>query len=95
MPNPPSYFGYNAKLNKFEPFFYEDAAKTGQKQLSIDQVNNLMKEKGVILLDVRHNNELKKGIIKDSICINFDGAFANWVGTLFSPSDRFILYGSA
>lgn len=54
-----------------------------------------MKEKGVILLDVRHNNELKKGIIKDSICINFDGAFANWVGTLFSPSDRFILYGSA
>lgn len=23
MPKPPAYFGYNAKLNKFEPFFYE------------------------------------------------------------------------
>ena len=25
MPNPPAYFGYNAGLNKFEPFFYEKA----------------------------------------------------------------------
>lgn len=23
MPNPPQYFGYNANLNKFEPFFFE------------------------------------------------------------------------
>lgn len=94
MPNPPSYFGYNAKLNKFEPFFYEEAAKTGQNHLSIDEVSKLLNEDNVILLDVRKPEELRKGIIKNSICVGFDGAFANWIGTLFSPSDRFVLYGS-
>lgn len=48
----------------------------------------------MILLDVRKPEELRKGIIKNSICVGFDGAFANWIGTLFSPSDRFVLYGS-
>jgi len=95
MPNPPSYFGYNAKLNKFEPFFHEEAAKNGQKHLGIDEVSSLLKEKDVILLDVRKPEELQKGIIKNSICVGFDGAFANWIGTLFSPSERFVIYGSA
>lgn len=27
MPSPPQYFGYNASINKFLPFSYEDAAK--------------------------------------------------------------------
>ena len=30
MPKPPAYFGYNAKLNKLEPFFFEEAAKNVQ-----------------------------------------------------------------
>ena len=38
MPNPPSYFGYNASLNKFEPFFYEKAENSAHKHLSIEEV---------------------------------------------------------
>ena len=27
LPKPPQYFGYNARINKFEPFFYESVEK--------------------------------------------------------------------
>jgi uncharacterized protein (DUF342 family) len=37
---------------------------------------------------------LREGIIKDSLCIGFDGAFANWVGSLISPTDKLILIGT-
>jgi len=45
-------------------------------------------------LDVRDTKDLKDGIIQNSICVGFDGPFANWVGTLFSPTDQFIIYGT-
>jgi hypothetical protein len=31
MPTPPKYFGYNAKINKFEPLFFEEASKNALK----------------------------------------------------------------
>lgn len=46
-----------------------------------------------MILDVRSNAELKDGIIKGSIWVGFDGAFANWVGTLLDPSEKFVIYG--
>ncbi len=36
MPNPPSYFGYNARLNKFDNFDYEEAAKNCNVKINID-----------------------------------------------------------
>lgn len=94
MPKPPAYFGYNAKLNKFEPFFYEEAAKKVHKELSPEEVYSLSKSQDVIILDVRGTDELKQGIIQNSICVGFDGAFANWVGTIFNPTDKFVIYGT-
>ena len=26
--------------------------------------------------------------------MGFEGAFANWVGTLFNPTDKFVIYGT-
>ena len=94
MPNPPAYFGYNASLNKFEPFFYEKAEKKTHQHLSPEQVYKLSNEKGVTVLDVRDTKDLKDGIIKNSIWVGFDGAFANWVGTLFNPTDQFVIFGT-
>lgn len=94
MPNPPAYFGYNVGLNKFEPFFYEAAAKNGKQLLTSDEVYKLSKAKDVIILDVRDAKYLNEGIIENSIWVGFDGAFANWVGTLFNPTDRFVIYGT-
>lgn len=36
MPSPPSYFAYNARLNKFDKFDYEEAFKKANSKLSID-----------------------------------------------------------
>jgi hypothetical protein len=37
---------------------------------------------------------MKTGLIKDSVTIDFDGAFANWVGTIMPPEGgNYIIYG--
>jgi len=86
MPSPPSYFAYNARLNKFDKFDYEEALKKSNTKLSIDEFQNLQKS-GVKIIDVRGVNELKSGIIKGALCIDFNGGFATWVGTLINPKE--------
>lgn len=34
MPKPPDYFGYNAGINKFEPFNYDEAHSKTMTDLS-------------------------------------------------------------
>lgn len=34
-------------------------------------------------------------MITGSLCIGFDGGFANWVGTLLDPTTQFIVYGGS
>ena len=36
---------------------------------------------------MRGVNELKEGIIKGALCIDFNGGFATWVGTLIDPKE--------
>jgi hypothetical protein len=36
---------------------------------------------------------LQRGIIKNSLCIGFDGALANWVGTLISHEQKIVIFG--
>lgn len=95
MPSPPQYFGYNANINKFEPFFHETAAKKVHEDLTPERVRELSKQEDVIILDIRGNNALKEGIIEGSLCIGFDGAYANWVGTLIDPKYRLIILGGS
>ena len=63
-------------------------------QLSADDVYKYSQEKNVVILDVRDASFLKEGMIKGSIWVGFDGSFANYVGSLFDPADRFVLYGT-
>lgn len=93
MPKPPQYFGYNAKINKFEPLFFEEAAKKSHIELTPEQVNEHAKADGTVILDIRNTEELERGVIAGSLCIGFNGGFANWVGTLLSPNSQLIVYG--
>lgn len=43
MPSPPPYFAYNARLNKFDKFDYEEAFENADTKLSIDEVIQLHK----------------------------------------------------
>lgn len=94
LPKPPQYFGYNARINKFEPFFFESVAKKSHEHLSPERVFELTQKEDVVIIDVRPLAELKNGIIKNSICVAFDGGFANWIGTLLDPKDKLILFGT-
>jgi len=48
----------------------------------------------VIIIDVRGTAALKEGIIENSLCIGFDGGFANWVGSLLNPKSKIVLLGT-
>jgi len=47
-----------------------------------------------LVIDVRGTDDLKEGIIENSLCIGFDGAFANWVGSLLDSKDKLVLLGT-
>ena len=84
MPSPPAYFSYNARLNKFDKFDYEEAFNKANRKLSVDEVIDLKKQ-AIKIIDVRGVKELNAGIIKGALCIDFNGGFATWVGTLIDP----------
>lgn len=93
MPAPPQYFGYNAGVNKFKPFNYEEAHENTSSKILGSQLRQIAEDEKAVIIDVRGKNDLKLGIIKGSIAIDFDGAFANWVGTLLSHKGKYIIYG--
>lgn len=52
------------------------------------------KQPDVIIIDVRGTAALKEGIVENSLCIGFDGGFANWVGSLLNPKSKIVLLGT-
>jgi hypothetical protein len=52
MPSPPAYFAYNARLNKFDKFDYDEAFQKANLKLSVDEVINLHKT-GTKIIDIR------------------------------------------
>lgn len=94
MPSPPQYFGYNAGINKFKPFDYDSAHSNAIKQISVNELKNMLKNGDVTVIDVRSLKDLSSGIIKGAITIDFDGAFANWAGTLLDHNKSYVVYGS-
>ena len=91
MPNPPQYFGHDAGINKYHPFDYEEVQKFVSNNLSPEIMKEAVNENATII-DIRGKEVIKNGIIKGSICIDFQGGFASWVGTLLNPKNRFVIY---
>lgn len=91
MPNPPQYFGHDAGINKYHPFDYEEVQKFVSNNLSPEIMKEAVDENATII-DIRGKEVIKNGIIKGSICIDFQGGFASWVGTLLNPKNRFVIY---
>ena len=63
-------------------------------KLSVQQMKSIKKEHGYII-DVRSKAEVSKGMIDGAINVDFDGSFASWLGTLFSPKGRFVIYSNS
>ena len=94
MPTPPQYFGYDANINKFNPFDYNEVQKIVMNKLSAAEVKKLVKDNATII-DIRTKEQLEEGMIPGAVTIDFEGAFASWLGTLFPPKRRYIVYGKS
>jgi len=78
---PPEYFPSNVKLNQEGYLDFSSVLKQSLNPLSFIEFKNLINDNTVIL-DVRNQNEFKKGFIPGSIFIGLNGTFAPWVGSI-------------
>jgi len=81
LESPPEYFPSNVKLNQEGYLDFSSVLKQSLNPLSFIEFKNLINDNTVIL-DVRNQNEFKKGFIPGSIFIGLNGAFAPWVGSI-------------
>ena len=88
QPFMPQYFGYDVELNKQGA----PAFSTGIN--AVPRLgNNTRLQEGLIIIDVRPNEDFKKGHVKGAINIQENGKFETWLGALLSPEESFYLIG--
>jgi hydroxyacylglutathione hydrolase len=89
LPEVPSYFPINAKINKEGYDSLDKVLQSGLTALSIEGFKKRIKD-DVIVLDTRSADEFTEGFIPGSISIGLEGKFAEWAGSLL-PFDKPIL----
>lgn len=90
QPEAPSYFGYDAMLNKKERPTLEQSLKLALKALSLQRVLEWRKSDAQIL-DVRSPEEFAERHMAGSVNIGLDGKFATWAGTLLSRDREIVI----
>ena len=91
LPNPPVYFPSNVKLNQEGYDDFELILKNSLNPLNVDKFKDLMSLKDVIILDVRNQNDFRKGFVPGSIFIGLKGSFAPWVGSIIKDINTKLL----
>lgn len=85
QPFVPAYFGYDVDLNrKGAPAF-----QASLKAVSIINENEL--ENGHYVIDVRDEEEFKKGHHRNAINLMLKGKFETWLGSIIKPFEKFYL----
>jgi rhodanese-related sulfurtransferase len=84
LPEPPSYFPSNVKLNQEGYRDISEVIKMSKNPLTIEKFESALLNTEAIILDVRHQDDFAKAHIPNSIFIGLDGGFAPWVGAVLS-----------
>ena len=90
QPEAPSYFSYDAALNKQERPTLERSLDKSQRPLPLDDVLRLAGS-GAQLLDVREPAEFAASHLEGAINIGLSGKFATWCGTLLDRERPIVL----
>ncbi len=90
QPEAPSYFGYDAKLNKEEHATLTDALHRSLKPLSLDDVL-LLQDSGAQVVDVRDPKSFAEGHLAGSLNIGLNGKFATWSGIILHQKNPIVL----
>ena len=82
LPEPPTYFPSNVKLNQDGYLDFDEVLKKGLKPLSLNEFTSLSQNEDTVVLDVRSQDDFRMGFVPGSIFIGLDGGFAPWVGSV-------------
>lgn len=91
LPEPPTYFPSNVKLNQQG---YQDLSivlKNGKQAISCHDFISKASAENAVMLDLRNQSDFAKSHIPNSIFIGIDGGFAPWVGGLLQNVEKPIL----
>ena len=91
LPEPPTYFPLNVKLNQRG---YKDLSvviKNAKKSISSHRFLSTAAEENAVMLDLRSQKDFAKSHIPNSIFIGLDGGFAPWVGGILKNITKPIL----
>ena len=81
---PPQYFAKNAMLNKGGYESFDNVLQTGAAPLTPGRFEELVEDRGALMLDTRNEEDFAREHIPNSIFIGIDGSFAPWVGALIT-----------
>jgi hydroxyacylglutathione hydrolase len=90
QPEAPSYFGYDARMNREQHPVLNDVVRNSLAPLSLQALLDHQKN-GAQVLDVRNAIEYAGGHLKGSLNIGLGGKFATWAGTLLTPKSSIVI----
>ena len=91
LPEPPTYFPLNVKLNQEGYVDFETVLEKNLIPLDLNDFELLSENNDTIILDVRNQKDFIDGHIPNSLFIGLNGTFAPWVGTLVKDINQKIL----
>jgi glyoxylase-like metal-dependent hydrolase (beta-lactamase superfamily II)/rhodanese-related sulfurtransferase len=91
LPEPPTYFPSNVKLNIEGCPDFDDVLKSNLNSLNLQEFKVLSNSNETVVLDVRTSDLFSKGFIPGSIFIGLNGQFAPWVGSVLKDVNTQIL----
>ena len=90
LPDPPTYFPSNVKLNQDGYLDFNEVLKNSLKPLNVEDFKSHLNN-NTLILDVRNQDEFKLGFIPGSIFIGLNGGFAPWAGSVIKDINTEIL----
>ncbi len=90
QPEAPSYFAYDAMLNRREFGTLDDTLERALNALSLDDFMRL-RDEGAQALDVRDPADYGGAHLRDSFNISLGGSFATWAGTVLDRERDIII----
>jgi hydroxyacylglutathione hydrolase len=90
QPEAPTYFGYDADLNRRDHATLDDVLAVELRPLTLGDVLRAQRA-GAQVLDTRSPEEFAAGHLAGSMHIGLGGRFASWAGTLLSPERPIVL----
>jgi len=91
LPPPPSYFFYDAFLNKEGPELFEKVFERCNISIKLNDFEKRMGEENTIIIDARDLINITHGYIPSSLGITLKCPFSKWVGNLVKPRTNILI----